>query len=201
MLNKFKNSPVIPVLTLDDVDESLKIAEVLVTSGLSNLEVTLRTPNAFKCIEAIKKEFSGAFIGAGTVVKKEQFQQVKDIGCSFAVSPGFTETLVLEARKVGISYLPGVSTPSEIIRLRELGVTFQKFFHASNSGGHKILQAYANIFTDIKFCPTGGIKQENYQEYLKLNNVLCLGGSWMVSKGCLKDKNFTLHVEEIVKNF
>lgn len=181
MINKFINSPVIPVLTFDNVKESLKISEILVNEGLTNLEITLRTPNSMDCIEAIAKEFPSANVGAGTIVKKEQFQQVKDIGCTFAVSPGYTKSLVEESKKIGISYLPGVSTPSEIIGLLELGINFQKFFHAGNSGGYKMLQAYANIFTDVKFCPTGGIGESDFKDYLKLKNVICLGGSWMVN--------------------
>ncbi len=180
MIEEFSNSPVIPVLTLNDIDESLKIADVLVTNGLTNLEITLRTQNALACIEAINKEFPSANVGAGTIVKKEQLQSVKDVGCTFAVSPGFTKTLVEEAKNVNISYLPGASTPSEIIQLSELGINFQKFFHAGNSGGYKMLQAYANIFSGIKFCPTGGIGQKDFADYLKLPNVVCLGGSWMV---------------------
>jgi len=189
MIMQFEKSPVIPVLTFDEINSSLKIAEILVSEGLTNLEITLRTPNALNCIEAIIKEFPTANVGAGTIIKKEQLQQVKDVGCSFAVSPGFTKTLVEEAKKIDISYLPGASTPSEIIELSELGVTFQKFFHAGNSGGYKMLQAYANIFSQIKFCPTGGIGPNDFKDYLKLNNVVCLGGSWMVDSKNLNYKD------------
>ncbi len=180
MIKRFESSPVIPVLTLDNVEESLRIADILVSEGLTNLEITLRTQNALECIEAINKEFPNSNVGAGTIVKKEQLQSVKDVGCTFAVSPGFTKSLVQEAKEVDIFYLPGSSTPSEIIELSELGINFQKFFHAGNSGGYKMLQAYANIFQEVKFCPTGGIGQSDFRDYLKLSNVICLGGSWMV---------------------
>lgn len=181
MINEFKNSPVIPVLTFNDVKESLKISEVLIAEGLTNLEITLRTPNAMSCIEAIVKEFPQANVGAGTIVKKEQLVQVQDIGCTFAVSPGATKTLIQESKRININYLPGASSPSEIISLMEEGIFFQKFFHAGNSGGYKMLQAYANIFEDVQFCPTGGIGQKDFQDYLDLKNVVCLGGSWMVN--------------------
>lgn len=187
IINKFEQSPVIPVLTLNDKNEALKIAEALIEGGLSNLEITLRTKNALTCIEAIKKEFPDALVGAGTVIKTEQLQQLKDIGASFAVSPGFTVSLVKEAKSLDIPYLPGVSTPSEIIALYELGVDFQKFFHAGNSGGYDMLKVYASIFRDIKFCPTGGISSGDFKNYLKLNNVPCLGGSWMVD---MKNLNY-----------
>lgn len=189
MINKFINSPVIPVLTFNDVTESLKISEILLEEGLSNLEITLRTPNAMACIEAIAKEFPSANVGAGTIVKKEQLKQVQDIGCTFAVSPGATKTLIQEAKTININYLPGASTPSEIITLMEEGIFFQKFFHAGNSGGYKMLQAYANIFEDVKFCPTGGIGQNDFKDYLKLKNVVCLGGSWMVNTSQIDYEN------------
>ena len=181
MINDFKNSPVIPVLTFNDVKESLEISEVLVEEGLTNLEITLRTPNALACIEAIIKEFPSANVGAGTIVKKEQLLQIQNIGCNFAVSPGATKTLIKEAKRINMNYLPGASTPSEIIALMEEGIFFQKFFHAGNSGAYKMLQAYANIFEDVSFCPTGGIGQKDFKEYLELKNVVCLGGSWMVN--------------------
>lgn len=180
MINKFIDSPVIPVLTFNEVNTALKISEILVNEGLTNLEITLRTPNALACIESIIKEFPFANVGAGTIIKKEQLNQINDIGCAFAVSPGFTKELVFHAKELNISYLPGASTPSEIITLLNLGVNFQKFFHAANSGGHKMLQAYANIFEEVKFCPTGGIGQSDFNDYLKLKNVVCIGGSWMV---------------------
>jgi len=190
IITQFENSPVIPVLTLNEINSSLKVAEALIDEGLTNLEITLRTPNALKCIEAIAKEFPTANVGAGTIVKKEQLQQIKDVGCTFAVSPGFTKTLVEEAKNINMPYLPGASTPSEIIELLELGVTFQKFFHAGNSGGYKMLQAYANIFADVKFCPTGGIGAMDFTDYLKLDNVLCLGGSWMVPNKDVENGNY-----------
>ncbi len=191
MIQQFENSPVIPVLTLNEINSSLKVAEVLIEEGLTNLEITLRTPNALACIEAIAKEFPQANVGAGTIVRKEQLQQIKDVGCTFAVSPGFTKTLVTEAKRIEMPYLPGASTPSEIIELLELGVTFQKFFHAGNSGGYKMLQAYANIFSEVKFCPTGGIGESDFKAYLKLNNVVCLGGSWMVPNKDIENMNFS----------
>ncbi len=189
MINKFKNSPVISVLTLNDVKQSLQVSEVLIKEGLSNLEITLRTPNALSCIEAIIKEFPKANVGAGTIIKKEQLIQVQDIGCDFAVSPGATTTLIQESKRIKMNYLPGASTPSEIIALMEEGIYFQKFFHAANSGGYKMLQAYATVFKDVQFCPTGGIGAKDFKKYLGLKNVVCLGGSWMVNTKsmCLED--------------
>ena len=188
-IKKFENSKVIPVLTLNETNEALKIADSLLEGGLINLEVTLRTKNALKCIEAIKREFPNAHVGAGTIVYKHQLDDVKNAGGEFAVSPGFTATLVKKAKEIGLFYLPGASTPSEIIELSELDIKFQKFFHASNSGGYKMLKAYSSIFGDIKFCPTGGIGAKDYKDYLGLSNVLCVGGSWMVDMKNLDYQN------------
>ncbi|NQY20645.1 MAG: bifunctional 4-hydroxy-2-oxoglutarate aldolase/2-dehydro-3-deoxy-phosphogluconate aldolase [Campylobacteraceae bacterium] len=181
MINKFINSPVIPVLTFNDVNEALKVSEILLEENLTNLEITLRTPNSLSCIKAIIKEFPNVNVGAGTIVNINQLKEVKDIGCTFAVSPGFTKALVEKAKELDLFYLPGVSSPSEIIELLELGIKFQKFFHAKNSGGYDMLNAYKNIFPDVKFCPTGGIGKNDFKKYLELENVLCLGGSWMVN--------------------
>ncbi len=190
IISQFKNSPVIPVLTFNEVNSSLKVSETLINAGLTNLEITLRTPNALECIKAIIKEFPKTNVGAGTIIKKEQLHQTKDVGCTFAVSPGFTKDLVKEAKNIEMPYLPGASTPSEIIELYELGVTFQKFFHAGNSGGKNMLKAYSSIFPDIQFCPTGGISALDFTDYLSLNNVVCLGGSWMVSSEDIKNENY-----------
>lgn len=195
----FKKSPVIPVLSLNNVEESLHVADALISQNLSNLEITLRTPNALKCIEAIAKKFPNATVGAGTIIQKEQLLQVKSAGAEFAVSPGFTNQLINEARKINMPYLPGASTPSEIIYLYELGVSFQKFFHASHSGGYKMLQAYKNIFSQVSFCPTGGISGEDFKEYLQLDNVVCIGGSWMVSDKDIVEKNYT-NISNIAKS-
>ncbi|MAC83140.1 MAG: 2-dehydro-3-deoxyphosphogluconate aldolase [Arcobacter sp.] len=197
MINEFKNSPVIPVLTFNDVNESLKISEILIQEGLTNLEITLRTPNAMSCIEAIVKEFPMANVGAGTIIKKEQLVQVQNIGCTFAVSPGATSSLIQEAKRIDMNYLPGASTPSEIISLIEEGIFFQKFFHAGNSGGYKMLQAYANIFEEVQFCPTGGIGQKDFQDYLNLKNVVCLGGSWMVNTKTMSLNDIQIEAKSI----
>ena len=179
LIKQFKASPTIPVLTLNDPQKAPAIAEALLKKGLSNLEITLRTPHAIACIEAIIKYFPEATVGAGTITRTEQFAMVKAVGCHFAVSPGFTTEMVDAAKKAAIPYLPGISTPSEIMALSSLGITFQKFFHAGNAGGVKMLKAYGALFPDILFCPTGGITAEDYQNYLALENVLCVGGSWM----------------------
>ncbi len=179
LITQFNASPTIPVLTFNDPQQALRRTEVLLKKGLYNIEITLRTPQALECIKAVISAFPEATVGAGTLIQKQQFEIVKALGCSFAVSPGFTKEMVDAAAEVAIPYLPGVSTPSEIMALSSLGITFQKFFHAGNAGGVKMLKVYGALFPDILFCPTGGITAEDYQSYLALENVLCVGGSWM----------------------
>jgi 2-dehydro-3-deoxyphosphogluconate aldolase/(4S)-4-hydroxy-2-oxoglutarate aldolase len=178
-ITQFNASPIIPVLTFNDPQQALRSTEILLKKGLSTLEITMRTPQALACIEAVIRAFPEATVGAGTLTQKEQFVTVKALGCSFAVSPGFTKEMVDAAVEAGIPYLPGVSTPSEIMALSSLGISFQKFFHAGNAGGVEMLKVYHALFPDILFCPTGGISEEDYQNYLSLENVLCVGGSWM----------------------
>ena len=190
MIKFLEKSPIISILTLNNAEESMHIADALINEGLSNLEVTLRTPNALNCIEAIAKKFPNVKIGAGTITSKEQLQQVKDVGAIFALSPGWTANLVNEAKKINLEYLPGVSTPSEIMALSEMGVNFQKFFHANHLGGYKMIKSYANIFPQVKFCPTGGISEKDFKDYLALDNVTCVGGSWMVQESDIKEKNY-----------
>lgn len=200
IIKKLKKAPIIPVLTFDDETLALKVSEALIKGGLTNLEVTLRTKEALKCMELIKKEFKqDILLGAGTVLEEKQFKKIKNIGVDFAVSPGFTKSLVKEAKKEKIPYLPAASTPSEIMQLLSLGVTFQKFFHAGHSGGYKMLQTFKSLFPQVSFCPTGGISSKDYQEYLKLENVLCLGGSWIVTKEDIASSNFKA-IEKRAKN-
>lgn len=203
IIKTIKRVPVIPVLTLDDKKQALKVADALVKGGIETIEVTLRTKKALTCIEAIKKEFNEVLVGAGTVVSEEQLLHVKSVGADFAVSPGFTKKLVKKAKKIGFPYLPGVATPSEVICLKELGVKYQKFFHATNLGGIKTLKMYKSLFNDTLFCPTGGVGEGDYLEYLKLENVFCVGGSWIATSEDLQKNdyaNITKKAKKIVQN-
>lgn len=195
ILEKITLSPVIPVLTLDDEDKALKVVEALREGGLTNMEVTLRTKRAYKCIEILKKEFTDILVGVGTVVNVEQLLYAKKLGVDFVVSPGFTKKLVQEAKKQNLPYLPGVVTPSEVMNLSELGVEYMKFFPCSDFGGVKLLKTYNALFPQINFCPTGGINEKNFKEYLQLNNVFCVGGSWLVQGKDMENDDY-----ESIKN-
>ena len=175
-------SPVIPVITIEKLADCEPLAAALVKGGLTVLELTLRTPVALEAIRLLRKQFPAAIVGAGTVMDAAQLQQAKDAGAQFIVSPGTTETLVAAVAASGLPYLPGAATPGEMMRLCERGFTVQKFFPAEAAGGADMLRSLAAPLSKIRFCPTGGLTSDNAMQYLGLPNVVCIGGSWMVSK-------------------
>lgn len=172
-------APVIPVIILDDVDKARPLAEALVAGGLPVLEVTLRTPNALRVIAEMAK-VAGAVVGSGTVRSPLQMQKSVDAGCRFMVSPGAPMRLLEAADDVAIPLLPGIGTPTEAMTAAEHGYSFLKFFPAEALGGAPVLKAFASPLPDITFCPTGGIDAEKAKTYLKLPNVICVGGSWVM---------------------
>lgn len=178
-IEKFLNQvPVVPVLSITDQKVAVPLAQALVAGGLPVLEITLRTPVALASAQAIAKAVPEAIVGVGTCVKPNQVQAAADVGAQFTVTPGTTDRLMAAAHAARMPLLPGVSTASEIIRAQEGGYTVLKFFPAQAAGGLNALKAFAGPFPDVLFCPTGGISRDNAGEYLKQNNVICVGGSW-----------------------
>jgi 2-dehydro-3-deoxyphosphogluconate aldolase/(4S)-4-hydroxy-2-oxoglutarate aldolase len=175
-------APVIPVLIVDDAAHARPIAEALVAGGLRVLEVTLRTPAALDVIAEMAK-VEGAVVGAGTVLDPSQLDDSLRAGARFIVSPGLTDRLTRAVIDAGIPYLPGVATAGEIMRGLDHGLDRFKFFPAEAAGGVKALAAQAAPFAQVRFCPTGGIRAETMKDWLKLDSVLCIGGSWLVPKG------------------
>jgi 2-dehydro-3-deoxyphosphogluconate aldolase/(4S)-4-hydroxy-2-oxoglutarate aldolase len=177
-----RTSPVIPVLVIEDAAHARPIAEALVAGGLRVLEVTLRTAAALDVIREMKA-VPGAIIGAGTVLNEADLRASIDAGAEFIVSPGLTEPLGRAAVASGIPFLPGTASASDIMRGMDMGLSHFKFFPAATSGGLPALKALAGPFGDAKFCPTGGISLTTAPEWLALDPVLCVGGSWVVGKG------------------
>lgn len=177
-----RTAPVIPVLVVDRLEDAVPMAEALVAGGLRVLEVTLRTPIALDAIRAMRK-VDGAIVGAGTVVDQEQLQAAIDAGAQFIVSPGLTEALGRAAIRAQVPFLPEVATAGDIMRGLELGLEHFKFFPAEANGGIPALKALAGPFGGLKFCPTGGIRHETAADWLALDQVLCVGGSWLVPQG------------------
>jgi 2-dehydro-3-deoxyphosphogluconate aldolase / (4S)-4-hydroxy-2-oxoglutarate aldolase len=172
-------APVIPVLVIDDAAFARPIGEALLAGGLRALEVTLRTPVALDAIREIAK-VKDAIVGAGTVLNKQDLEGATEAGARFIVSPGLTESLARAAIEVGIPFLPGIATASDIMRGLNLGLNRFKFFPAMAAGGIPALKALAAPFHECRFCPTGGITQATAPEWLALPAVPCVGGSWLV---------------------
>ncbi len=168
-------SPVVPVLTIVDAEDAVPLAQALVAGGLRVLEVTLRTPAALEAIRRIAAEVPDAVVAAGTVLTADGLKRAADAGARFAFSPGLAD-FMLETGPIPI--LPGVATPSEVMKCLAAGLDTLKFFPAVPAGGVGALKALYGPFPEARFCPTGGIDQMNAGEFLDLLNVLCVGGSW-----------------------
>ena len=184
-LQVMQDAPVIPVIVLHDVKHAVALARALGAGGIRMLEVTLRTPQALACIEAIAREVPEAVAGVGTVRSAGEVQACLSAGARFAVSPGYTHAVGQACRDAGLPLLPGVATGSEIMAAQEDGYKELKFFPAMQAGGPAMLKAWGGPFTDVKFCPTGGVTLANAAEFLALPNVACVGGSWLTPADAL----------------
>lgn len=172
-------SPVMPVVVIDDAANAVPLARALLAGGVKTIEITLRTPAALDAIRAIAAEAPEMIVGAGTVLTAEDLAAAIEAGAKYALSPGGTPKLMKAARKAPIPFIPGVSTASEIQRGLERGYSCFKLFPAEQLGGPSTLKALAGPFPNVRFCPTGSITLEKAPSYLALNNVLCVGGSWI----------------------
>jgi 2-dehydro-3-deoxyphosphogluconate aldolase/(4S)-4-hydroxy-2-oxoglutarate aldolase len=172
-------SPVMPVMVINQLDQAVPLARALVEGGLKVLEITLRTPVALEAIRRIKAEVPGAIVGAGTIINIQTLHNAIEAGAEFIVSPGVTDSLLDAALASGVPILPGVITPSEVMRLMDRGITAMKFFPAEAAGGIPMLKSIGGPLPQVTFCPTGGVNPKNAVEYLALSNVACVGGSWM----------------------
>jgi len=207
-IEKFKgwlehSKPVIPVIAIDNVEHAIPMAKALAAGGIKLLEVTLRTEAGLESIVKIKQQnIPGVVVGAGTVCTAQQFEQAIEAGAEFIVSPGLTEELISIWQQdkdwLGI-FLPGVATASEVMRAKEAGLTFLKCFPAAAIGGIPLLKGWTGPFQDVVFCPTGGLNPENYQDYLALQNVVCIGGSWLTDKK-LMDAESWAEIERLARD-
>ena len=179
-LHVMQDAPVIPVIVLNDVAHAVPMARALLAGGIRMLEVTLRTPQALACMEAIARDVPEAVLGAGTVRSQADAQAAVNAGARFAVSPGYTSALGQACRALGLPLLPGVATSGEIMQAQADGYQQLKFFPAVQAGGLAMLKAWSGPFFDVDFCPTGGLTPENAAQFLALSNVRCVGGSWLV---------------------
>ena len=178
-LQTLKNNPVIPVVVIENELDAVSLARTLKDNGCNIIEITLRTKAALPALRLIKAAKIEIIIGIGTVTSADEFRQAVDAGAAFIVSPGSSEELLEYGAAQTVPYLPGVMTSSEILQARAYGYCLQKFFPATLAGGIGGLKTYGSVYSDVLFCPTGGITGENYRDFLALKNVVALGGTWI----------------------
>jgi 2-dehydro-3-deoxyphosphogluconate aldolase/(4S)-4-hydroxy-2-oxoglutarate aldolase len=180
-----RTSPVIPVLTVEDLAHAAPLAQALLAGGLKVLELTLRTPIALEAIKAMVEAAPDAIVGAGTVLNPDDLYRAVDAGAKFIVSPGLTEKLARAAEAAGVPLLAGIATAGDIMRGLDLGLNRFKFFPAETSGGAAAVAAFGGPFGEVRFCPTGGVTPQNAPNYLALKNILCVGGTWITPKAAV----------------
>lgn len=192
------HGPVIPVIVINKVEDAVPMAEALLAGGIKVLEVTLRTPCALQAMEAIARAVPEAIVGAGTVRSVADAHAARNAGCTFAVSPGYTSEIGKTCLNIGLPLLPGVSTGSEVMTANADGYYFLKLFPAVAVGGINLLRGFAGPFTDVKFCPTGGITVETAPQFLALPNVPVCGGTWLTPADAVAAKNWN-HITQLAK--
>ncbi|ALU41701.1 bifunctional 4-hydroxy-2-oxoglutarate aldolase/2-dehydro-3-deoxy-phosphogluconate aldolase [Pseudoalteromonas rubra] len=183
-------APVVPVIVIDDLEDAVPLAQALYRGGLRALEVTLRTPVAAQAVKAMKEAVPEAYVGTGTVVDKASFDASVEAGADFMVSPGVSLELLALAKESDIPFLPGAATPSEAMELAAQGFKFLKFFPAEAAGGTAMLKSIGGPLPQVTFCPTGGISLATAPNYLALSNVICVGGTWMLDKTLIANKDW-----------
>lgn len=186
-----RSKPLLPVIVINDITEAIPLAQALVAGGVRMLEITLRTGLGLEAIKIIKQTVPDAIVGAGTVTNATQFEAALSQGAEFVVSPGISTELLRVAQEWNGPYLPGVATASEVMQARNAGFRYQKLFPAEVLGGVSALKALAGPFNDVRFCPTGGVGQGNYQDYLAQENVFAVGGSWLTPKELVQTGNWS----------
>ncbi|EMH38153.1 KHG/KDPG aldolase [Helicobacter pylori GAM83Bi] len=191
-------SPIVPVVVVENIKDAVPLAQSLIEGGIPIIEVTLRSSCALEAIELIAKNVPKMRVGAGTILNLTQLEQAQNRGAEFLISPGLTIKLLEHAKKKDMPLIPGVSSSSEVMQALELGYNALKFFPAEYCGGVKLLNAFNGPFKGVKFCPTGGISADNMRSYLALENVVCVGGSWLTPKNLIQNKEWD-KITEICK--
>lgn len=184
------SAPVVPVVVIEKLEDAAPLARALYNGGLKALEITLRTPIAAEAVKLMKEAVPEAYVGTGTVVDKATFNASVEAGADFMVSPGVNDELLALAKDTDIPFLPGAATPSEVMKLASHGFKFLKFFPAEAAGGTAMLKSIGGPLPQVTFCPTGGLSLETAPNYLALKNVICVGGTWMLDKQLIENKDW-----------
>jgi 2-dehydro-3-deoxyphosphogluconate aldolase/(4S)-4-hydroxy-2-oxoglutarate aldolase len=187
LLSSFR---VLPVVTAHEVDATVQLARALLRAGMKAIEITLRTTPALEAIKAVKKQVPGILVAAGTITNPSELEAALAAGADFCVSPGSTAQLLRAARDASVDFVPGVATASEVMMGLDHGFSVFKLFPAVAAGGMALLKSLAGPYPDVRFCPTGGLTPANFREFLALPNVICCGGSWMVTDELVRAGNW-----------
>lgn len=187
---QINHQKVLPVLVLDNNEQARVLADCLLEFQLNAIEITLRTPDALNVIEFLAANYPELIVGAGTITSAEQLQAVQQSGAQFALSPGATESLLQAGQQAGIDFIPGVMTPSEAMLAQSYGYSLLKLFPAEVSGGCALLKALGAPLSELNFCPTGGISVKNLAQYLALDNVPVVGGTWLAPIDQIRQQNW-----------
>ncbi len=198
-LDVLNSGPVVPVIVIKNIEDAIPLAKALLNGGIKVLEITLRSEVAVDAIRLVSQEVPEAIVGAGTVAHAKDLAVVTEAGAVFAISPGLTPNLLVAANNGPIALIPGISTASELMFGMEMGYTEFKFFPAEAAGGVKMLKSIGGPFPQITFCPTGGISVSNFNDYLALENVACVGGSWIVPSQLIEAKSWE-DISKLAKN-
>ncbi len=184
------NTSILPVVTIDDELNAVPVAESLIEGGINIIEIAFRSDAAAGSIKRVKSNFPNMIIGAGTVKTPGQMELALKNGADFVVSPHLDSNLIKHAKKLNSLCIPGIQTATEIEMAEELGLKIVKFFPAAYAGGTNMIKAWGSVFPNVKFIPTGGITLDTMNKYLQLDNVLCVGGSWIASEALINNKSF-----------
>ncbi|WP_435274124.1 bifunctional 4-hydroxy-2-oxoglutarate aldolase/2-dehydro-3-deoxy-phosphogluconate aldolase [Psychrobium sp. nBUS_13] len=185
-----KDSPILPVLHMESVEDAVNVSRALYKGGITCAEIVLRSPVALDCIKAVSEQVPEVTVGVGTLTTTQQVADAVAAGAQFLVSPSFTKELASAMIETGLPMLPGVVSPSEINQALELGIDEVKFFPAAQYGGAATIKALSSVFSQVKFCPTGGVSLDNMAEYFANDSIFAVGGSWMVPKALIAKKDW-----------
>lgn len=208
LLDKITKSKIVAGFSVQNLDDAIPIAKSLIEGGINVIELTLRTKNSLKAVEMIAKSVQDMVIGVGTILTTDQLLQVKDNGAHFGVSPGLNKRVLQYAEEIDFSFAPGIATPSDLDCAIDMGYRFVKFFPAEGMGGVNYLKSISAPFNhlDVKYFPLGGINSNNMNEYLSIDNVIAIGGSWIVKDQLVLNKQWkeitkrALEVRNIINN-
>ncbi len=196
--HKLSDLRVLPVVTARDVDSTVALSRALLAGGMRAIEITLRTPAAMDAIVAVKEALPEMLVAAGTVTNTRELEQVVAANVSLALSPGATDELLATAADAPLQFIPGVASASDVMRAMDYGVKVCKLFPATVLGGQSMLKALAGPFPNMRFCPTGGLNPDNFRNFLALPNVVCCGGSWMVSAELVDNERWN-EIEQLAR--